>query len=310
MVRNLSTVNRHKDSKVKVRGKTLLCTQKNKMKILEPSTEDVLFGRGGAINRHKGNEQFRSIISVMQKSYNLDSNKKDDKTKISRNVVTLIKNSGGRFLTRENISKSKKVTWSKWWVEVDDNKAMSKTSQALREGAPSRALEKRSLPIKRKSAGAEVTKLPSAKCLKKSRKVILHDKTDLVERCISSDSLYRMELGSLELSGFNDIFDGAEIFTKEIFANPVQISVNVADSERALTPNLEVESKPFEYAFTEKEREKLVMPYLENSPFDKKEGIFSKSDFTPYPVMESDYPFTDKENKTFLLILRDLQNMH
>jgi len=105
-------------------------------KVIEPKENDVLFGRGGAINNHEGNVLFRRLVLERKMSYNLQTNTKSDKSKISQDVVATIKKLNGRFLTRAECPTSGTVGLGGLWVEVEDSKAMSKTSQALREGAP------------------------------------------------------------------------------------------------------------------------------------------------------------------------------
>lgn len=84
---------------------------------------DVLFGRGGATNNHVGNKTFRVMVTDHQAEY-LGARKKD-KALISKRIVRLIREKGGRFLRRGNEG---------LWIEVGDKKAAEKTSQALREG--------------------------------------------------------------------------------------------------------------------------------------------------------------------------------
>ena len=95
-----------------------------------PHKNDVLFGRGGGINSHPGNRNYRSIVQRYKHDYNLAGNKQL-KADISNNVITQIHSlkPPGRFL-----AKSKKD--SAFWEEVTAADAMKKTSQALREGAP------------------------------------------------------------------------------------------------------------------------------------------------------------------------------
>jgi len=85
---------------------------------------DVLCGRGGLTNNHVGNKRFRKIVAEYQKEY-LEARKKE-KTLIARQIVARIKAEGGRFL--------KKDEGSRTWIQVTDKKATGKTSQALREG--------------------------------------------------------------------------------------------------------------------------------------------------------------------------------
>ena len=100
-----------------------------------PNEHDVLSGRGGAINSHIGNQHFREWVRVRREQYNL-AKSKAEKALVANEVMDLVRNQNppGRFLQRDQSSSSMGVTW---WVEVDEIKAMAKTSQALREGAPS-----------------------------------------------------------------------------------------------------------------------------------------------------------------------------
>lgn len=90
---------------------------------------DVLFGRGGATNNHNGNKKFRVIVTDHQPEY--VGARKKDKAIISKRIVRLVREKGGRFLRRD--------ASSGLWIEVGDKKASEKTSQALREGLDVRA---------------------------------------------------------------------------------------------------------------------------------------------------------------------------
>ena len=85
---------------------------------------DVLLGRGGATNGHVGNRKFRTIVSDHQAAYL--SARKPEKVLIARQIVSVVRNNGGRFLRRCEDSES--------WIEVTPKRAQEKTSQALREG--------------------------------------------------------------------------------------------------------------------------------------------------------------------------------
>lgn len=100
-----------------------------------PHENDVLSGRGGAINSHPGNQRFREMVRERKNQYNL-ARTKAEKARVANEVIDLVRNQNppGRFLQRDQSSVTGGVTW---WVEVDEIKAMAKTSQALREGAPS-----------------------------------------------------------------------------------------------------------------------------------------------------------------------------
>jgi hypothetical protein len=100
----------------------------NVRRIRTPAPHDVLSGRGGSVNAHPGNCQFRDWVQVRKEEYNL-ARSKQAKADICRDIIAKVAALGGRFLTKESAN-------SQWWVEQDDERMMSKTSQALREGAP------------------------------------------------------------------------------------------------------------------------------------------------------------------------------
>lgn len=106
---------------------------------------DVLCGRGGATNTHIGNKRFRAVVAEYQEEY-LRARKKE-KALIALQVVERIKQNGGRFLKRDNISDV--------WVEVPTKKAVGKTGQALREGLDVRHKTIRPDKMPRKYNGAK-----------------------------------------------------------------------------------------------------------------------------------------------------------
>lgn len=96
-----------------------------------PGENDVLCGRGGSINSHKGNEQFRDLVEKRKRVY-LTARFKREKRLIASSIVAEIRamDPPGRFLAR----KGNKDTG--FWYDIGDEKARDKTSQALRENAP------------------------------------------------------------------------------------------------------------------------------------------------------------------------------
>lgn len=91
----------------------------------EPNMNDVLSGRGGRINAHPGNVQFRELVKRFRGTYLSPETKKLEKVKIAAGIVGMIRsmNPPGRFLREE----------SKVWVEIGDEKARKKAGQAMRE---------------------------------------------------------------------------------------------------------------------------------------------------------------------------------
>lgn len=102
-------------------------------RIRTPTNTDVLLGRGGGINNHIGNRVFRDWVRERKDDYNLAPSK-TEKTRVAKEVMERVHSQSppGRFLQKDPSAGSS----GGWWVEVDELRALSKTSQALREGAP------------------------------------------------------------------------------------------------------------------------------------------------------------------------------
>jgi len=138
------------------------------LRIRKPHPHDVLSGRGGGINSHPGNKVFREWIRERKEAYNLAVTK-SEKAGVAHQVMNLVRNQQppGRFLQRDPNS----TAGHNLWVEIDGNRALAKTSQALREGAPQiRAAHReeigtkveRARKSKRKSrAAASISSTPS-----------------------------------------------------------------------------------------------------------------------------------------------------
>jgi len=82
---------------------------------------------------HAGNIQFRDWVHIRKNDYNLASSKAE-KAQVAKEVVELVRSQDppGRFLQKDPTSGGTQG----WWVELDEDRIMAKTSQALREGAP------------------------------------------------------------------------------------------------------------------------------------------------------------------------------
>jgi len=98
----------------------------SKVGIKSYGPNDVLSGRGGGTNQHEGNCYFRSLVNENREKY-LRA-KKNDKPFISLSIVQSVRERNGRFL--------KKIEKTGLWVEIGDDLAREKTSQALRQRAP------------------------------------------------------------------------------------------------------------------------------------------------------------------------------
>lgn len=93
-----------------------------------PHEHDVLSGRGNFVNYHAGNEHFRALVRKHKVAY--VACPKPQKGKFSRLIVDEIRarNPPGRFLKQD--------PETKLWHDIGEKKALDKTRQALREGAP------------------------------------------------------------------------------------------------------------------------------------------------------------------------------
>lgn len=88
-----------------------------------PTDDDVMYGRGGGTNNHKGNIRYLLEKLKLQPAYILLASQKGKKA-ISQQLVQTVKDWGGRFVDRDEDGK---------WYIVDDSIARKKASQTLRE---------------------------------------------------------------------------------------------------------------------------------------------------------------------------------
>jgi hypothetical protein len=101
------------------------------IRITEPSSFDVLFGRGKPYQEHEGNRRLHQCVVYYRDSYSRSLRR--DKMVIAQTIVRLIKDSSqhpGRFLRRL------KGPDEEYWCEVSDTVAREKVSHALRAKQP------------------------------------------------------------------------------------------------------------------------------------------------------------------------------
>ncbi len=89
---------------------------------IEPTDDDVLFGRGRHTNIHPGNIRFRERALELRSWY--ESFSKEEKYHVSNVLIESVKGEGHRFLERGSDG---------LWHEVNGSRARKKASQALRE---------------------------------------------------------------------------------------------------------------------------------------------------------------------------------
>jgi hypothetical protein len=101
---------------------------KQKEGIENPHDHDVLSGRGNFVNYHTGNEHFRMMVRKHKVAY--VACPKPQKGKFSKMIYDEIRarDPPGRFLKQDDKTKL--------WCDIGEKKALDKTRQALREGAP------------------------------------------------------------------------------------------------------------------------------------------------------------------------------
>jgi hypothetical protein len=110
-----------------------------------PLASDVLLGRGRPIQEHAGNMRLKAIVDEYLSTYHTATNTKI-KTKITADIVHLIKKTSCRFLSKE----------SGVWIEVSDDVARDKVSHLFR------ARKKDYTPKKRDSKEDSVGKCRSS----------------------------------------------------------------------------------------------------------------------------------------------------
>ena len=116
--------------------------------------QDILSGRGGAINSHPGNQRFRTMVDAHKQAFK-DSKKRKYKRAIAKKLMNEIHNltPPGRFLMETDEGKVRGVVnddtdsihpliANKVWVVMDSDKALSKVMHRLREKEWSRGQKK------------------------------------------------------------------------------------------------------------------------------------------------------------------------
>lgn len=96
-----------------------------RQEIISPHGNDVLMGRGGKNNQHKGNENLSDMARLMRDDYKASAKK--GKSDMSRDLVQQVRDltPPGRFLKRNPITND--------WEDVGDDIAREKISQVLRD---------------------------------------------------------------------------------------------------------------------------------------------------------------------------------
>jgi len=151
-----------------------------------PSVNDVLCGRVSGSLTHFGNETFRRIVLENKPLYS--SSKKLEKIEISRSIVRTIQqmNPPGSFLEYNDTKNL--------WVEIDEKRAVSKTSQALRE---SRTLNRNKLKEKNRNNSKEKNRNNSKEKEKSLFKSIADSTSGFIIRNLNLLSSFSSDVPSL-----------------------------------------------------------------------------------------------------------------
>ena len=111
------------------------------------SSRDILLGRGKPLQKIPGNVWFRKLISEEYDKY--ESSNKVEKTRLSKEIVTMIRNDGRRFWRQRrdnsietNDSDENVRFWSNW-IEISDNEARKKVAFTFRTERKRRPTKKR-----------------------------------------------------------------------------------------------------------------------------------------------------------------------
>jgi len=109
-------------------------------RITQIEDSDIICGRKGVALKHPGNIAYRKIVCLNKELY--ATCLKTEKLRVSKSIVTAMREAGGRFLERDDGRTSRSLDEMNEdgspvvWKDIGDRRAIEKTSQALREGQP------------------------------------------------------------------------------------------------------------------------------------------------------------------------------
>lgn len=137
--------------------------------------DDVLCGRGAQF--HIGNSRYRKIVMDYHSLY--VSSLKFDKQLIAGSVIRMIRDRGGRFLSLNKQGE---------WVEIDDERALVKCGQALRDA--------KKLQVREGDAAISNAKRTSKFAAARARKSIRKTQQSAVQRQSRIKKRDKMQAGS------------------------------------------------------------------------------------------------------------------
>jgi hypothetical protein len=119
-------VSKFAEERKQIEGRRLQATRK-KQGVVNPTTDDVLLGRGRPFQEWVGNLRLGKLIDQHKNTYHDAS--RFEKTCTSMDIVNIIKSGNGRFLQK---CKGEDKDENGEWMEVDDTVARAKVSSGFR----------------------------------------------------------------------------------------------------------------------------------------------------------------------------------
>jgi hypothetical protein len=95
---------------------------------IRPNENDIILGRASVTRTHPGNVKYRELVDAKKSAYAIA--KRKEKKNIAIGILNEVRRLGVRFL-KEDVTSGR-------WFDIGNDKALSKVSQALREGQPER----------------------------------------------------------------------------------------------------------------------------------------------------------------------------
>jgi len=152
---------------------------------------DIVCGRDKLSHSHEGNKRFRKIIQSYRRRYQT-ATRREEKTRITGEIVALVEKSGGRFLKTAD-DEPATTTTTPTWVEVDAAGIHEKVSHALRSARDPNQ-------IKTKRRRSDATQVPSPeenavfkRLLSTQRAAFLR----LVDQCCDEEASCRIQLSPM-----------------------------------------------------------------------------------------------------------------
>jgi hypothetical protein len=181
-----------------------------------PTESDVLCGQSRTCSNHPGNKRFQEILDEFSYQYDIATSKQE-KMCMTKEIVSKIHNSGGRFLRLKN----------KMWEEISTVAARDKVSHALRTKAASRKKRQEhkppSSPISRKSSSPSFSR----------SSISQHRRGSRCRRSFEPNTL--SPVGSSEIAPINSspsVFDELMKSTHDMFTTLVKPTNATATNHR------------------------------------------------------------------------------